>query len=180
MKQSIHAKRMARRHRRNKAGPKLNLVSLMDIFTILVFFLLVNSSDVEVLQTNKDIELPQSIAEAQPPSNLILMVSAESIIVGGRQVVDLVSTKSLQRSKIPELQKELEYRAKRKPYRTPEEAAKGRGITIMADKGTPYTLIKKIMSTAASTDYRRISLAVNQVPDANAEGLVAPTGEGAQ
>ena len=29
----------------------LNLVSLMDIFTILVFFLMVNSSEVEVLQT---------------------------------------------------------------------------------------------------------------------------------
>ena len=40
----------------------LNLVSLMDIFTILVFFLLVNSSDVETLPNAKDLQLPESIS----------------------------------------------------------------------------------------------------------------------
>jgi len=48
MQKSHRAARMDRRHKRGKkAGVALNLVSLMDIFTILVFFLLVNSTNVE-------------------------------------------------------------------------------------------------------------------------------------
>ncbi|MCH8101169.1 MAG: biopolymer transporter ExbD, partial [Proteobacteria bacterium] len=43
MVKSGRAKRMEKHHKRNKAMGTLNLVSLMDIFTILVFFLLVNS-----------------------------------------------------------------------------------------------------------------------------------------
>ena len=59
MVKSRRAKRMGRHHIRNKATAALNLVSLMDIFTILVFFLLVNSSEVEVLPNDKDIQLSQ-------------------------------------------------------------------------------------------------------------------------
>lgn len=172
MKQSMHAKRMAKQHKRARYTPKLNLVSLMDIFTILVFFLLVNSSDVEVLQNNKDVDLPQSIAEKQPPNNLILMVSAQSIIVGGREVVTIDEVSKDPASGIKKLEQELKYRADRKPYLSPEQAAKGRSITIMADKGIPYTLIKKVMTSSAKMDYRNISLAVNQVPDASADGLL--------
>ena len=86
MKQSLRARRMARLHRRHKNQPKLNLVSLMDIFTILVFFLLVNSSDVEVLQNNKSIKLPESIAEKKPDTSLVVMVSSDEIIISGRQI----------------------------------------------------------------------------------------------
>lgn len=53
-----------RQHRRGRL-PGLNLVSLMDIFTILVFFLLVNSSDTSSLQGNKDLQLPISTASAR-------------------------------------------------------------------------------------------------------------------
>ena len=61
---SQRAARMERRHERGKAGTALNLVSLMDIFTILVFFLMVNSSDVEVLETTSDIRLPDSTGDS--------------------------------------------------------------------------------------------------------------------
>jgi len=174
----MHAKRMAKQHKRGKNTPKLNLVSLMDIFTILVFFLLVNSSDVEVLQNNKDVDLPQSIAEKQPPNNLILMVSAQSIIVGGREIVSVEEVSKSTSIGIEKLEEELKYRAGRKPFTTPEQAEKGRSITIMADKSIPYTLIKKIMTASAKMDYRNISLAVNQVADESGEGLLTPSDGG--
>lgn len=163
MKQSIHAKRMERQHRRAKSQSKLNLVSLMDIFTILVFFLLVNSSDVEVLQSNKDITLPASVAEKQPENNLVVMVSAEDILVGGRKVADVKSVLKSDEREIASLKKELLYLAGRKPYRTIEEQEKGRDVTIMADQKIPYILLKKIMTTCAKSEYRNISLAVSQV-----------------
>lgn len=177
MKQSIHAKRMARAYKRHRAGSKLNLVSLMDIFTILVFFLLVNSSDVEVLQNNKDIKLPESVAEQRPENNLIVMVSHESILVGGRKVADTKQLGKLKGNEIEGLKKELEYLASRKPYASDEEAQKGRDITIMGDKGIPYELLKKVMTTCAKSDYRNISLAVSQVPEAeNPDSLQAKGG----
>ena len=86
MKQSLRAKRMAKHHRRLNQVPKLNLVSLMDIFTILVFFLLVNSGDVEVLQADKSIKLPASVSEQIPENNLLVVVSATDVLVGGRSV----------------------------------------------------------------------------------------------
>ncbi|SMF11647.1 Biopolymer transport protein ExbD [Alteromonadaceae bacterium Bs31] len=177
MKQSIHAKRMSKTRRRHGSGAKLNLVSLMDIFTILVFFLLVNSSNVEVLQNNKDIKLPESLAEQAPDNNLIVMVSHESILVGGRKVADTQRVKNAKSGEIKGLKEELDYLASRKPYRTPEEAEAGRDITIMGDKGIPYVLLKKVMTTCAKSEYRNISLAVSQVPDdTSVESLQA--GEG--
>lgn len=168
MKQSIHAKRMERHHRRLNQQSKLNLVSLMDIFTILVFFLLVNSSDVEVLQNNKEIVLPTSVAEKKPESNLVVMVSEQTILVGGRKVADVQPVINSAENEIPELTKELEYLASRKPYRSLAEEEKGRDITIMGDEKIPYSLLKKIMTTCAKSEYRNISLAVSQVPDESA------------
>ena len=72
MKKSQRAKRMARHLQRNKKGSKLNLVSLMDIFTILVFFLMVNQSDVKVMQSNKAIKLPTSVINNTPAETLVM------------------------------------------------------------------------------------------------------------
>lgn len=164
MKQSMHARRMARHHKRGKSQPKLNLVSLMDIFTILVFFLLVNSSDVEVLQNNKSIKLPESVAEKKPENNLIVMVSQDEIIINGRLITDTRSAMAGSNEEIAALKKELEYLASRKPYASAEERQKGRDVTIMGDSSLPYTLLKKIMTTCAKSEYRNISLAVSQLP----------------
>lgn len=163
MKQSFRAKRMARLHRRHKAQPKLNLVSLMDIFTILVFFLLVNSSDVEVLQNNKAIKLPDSIAEKKPDNTLVVMVSSEDIVISGRAITTVKKALAGDDEEIIPLKKELEYLASRKPYANDIEAKKGRDVTIMGDSSISYTLLKRIMTTCAQAEYRNISLAVSKI-----------------
>ncbi|WP_187410062.1 biopolymer transporter ExbD [Saccharophagus sp. K07] len=164
MKQSMHASRMARRHKRAKTQPKLNLVSLMDIFTILVFFLLVNSSEVEVLQSNKSIKLPESVSDKKPENNLIVMVSRDDIVINGRLITDVKSVVESSAEDIEPLKKELEYLASREPYASDEAHEKGRDVTIMGDAALPYTLLKKIITTCAKSEYRNISLAVNQLP----------------
>jgi biopolymer transport protein ExbD len=168
MKKSKHAKRMERANSR-RAVSKLNLVSLMDIFTILVFFLLVNSSDVEVLQNNKDIELPESVAEQKPAEQLVVTVTKESILVKGREVASLANLDGS--SDIQGLMDELKREASRSPYANEEAEKLGRNVSIMADKDTPYTLLKKVMATCAKSEYRNISLAVSQVPN-EAEPIV--------
>ena len=89
MKMSRRAKRMERHHKRNKRGAALNMVSLMDIFTILVFFLLVSSTTVQDLPNTKEIKLPESIAEKLPKETVVIVVGSNDIVVQGRKIADV-------------------------------------------------------------------------------------------
>jgi biopolymer transport protein ExbD len=137
----------------------LNLVSLMDIFTILVFFLMINSSEVEVLQTSSDIKLPDSTSEKQPDNRLVISVSHDDLIVQGRPVANIAELSSTGMQVIEGLKDELEYQAGRKGA-VPEG---GFEITIMGDRELPYWLLKKVMLTCQQTDFAKISLAVNRL-----------------
>ncbi len=164
MKPSVRARRMARHHKRMKQSSRLNLVSLMDIFTILVFFLLVNSSDVEVLQYHKEIKLPESMAEQKPGSTLVVMVSAKDLLVGGRSLAKVDELLQSDEENIEVLKDELQHQISRRPELNELEKKQGRAVTIMGDQSVPYKLLKRIMRTCAANDYRHISLAVSQVP----------------
>lgn len=162
MKSSRRAKRMARHHGRNKKDASLNLVSLMDIFTIMVFFLMMNQSDVEVM-SNDDITLPNSSVETQPKTTVNLMVSGEDIVVQGRAIASVkdVLVMKPEQELIPALQKELDYLAS-KTQATAQELELGRPITIMGDKGIPYKVLKRIMATCQKAKFTQISLAVQK------------------
>jgi len=87
MKQSSRAKRMAKHRLRLNNVPKLNLVPLIDCFTLLIFFLLINySATVEILSSDKSIKLPASISEVAPTETIVITVSATDIVVAGQRV----------------------------------------------------------------------------------------------
>ena len=86
MKESSRTRRMERHHKRSKKGQMLNMVSLMDIFTILVFFLLVSTANTEVLTSPKQIKLPESTADNRPKENIIIMVNERNSLVQGRPI----------------------------------------------------------------------------------------------
>lgn len=163
MKQSLRAKRMAKHHRRLNQASKVNLVSLMDIFTILVFFLLVNSGDVEVLQADKSIKLPASVSQQIPDNNLLVIVSATDVVVGGRSVGKLTDLLASTGDKFIPLETELKYQAQKTGPLKEADQLTGRPVTIMADQKLPYAMLKKIMATCAAAEYRDISLAVTQL-----------------
>jgi biopolymer transport protein ExbD len=166
MKLSHRAKRMDRRHKR-QILPGVNLVSLMDIFTILVFFLLVNSSNTTQLPNQKSIQLPKSVSEQLPKETLTIMVNDATILVNGRVVEEVPNILALPGDNIPALQKELQYQASKAPAALLNELGVAeRDVTIMGDKEIPYQLLRKIMTTCSSNEYTRISLAVlKQVED---------------
>ena len=160
MKMSRRAKRMERHHKRSRRGAGINLVSLMDIFTILVFFLLVNSSDVDVLPNTKSIKLPESIAEQKPKETLFIIVNEKNLLVQGRPVVSIPEVLNSPDNIIEALKTELEYQASRSGLPSDEETR--REVTILGDKQIPYRLLKKIMITCNSVNYANISLAVTR------------------
>lgn len=162
MKKSLRAKRMARNHRRKNQGATLNLTSLMDIFTILVFFLMVNSGDTQVLKNTDEIVMPVSVAEQQPKEALVLQVSQSQLLVGGKLIADVSKVRESEEELIEELKAELDYQASRRSELSEEEKLYGRALTIQGSNEIPYSVLKKVMATAAEADYRDISLAVTQ------------------
>ena len=150
------------RHKRHKAAGALNLVSLMDIFTILVFFLLVNSSEVEVLPNAKDIQLPESIAEQKAKESVVILIGEEDIIVQGTPIVKVSDVMRRRGNDIPELRQALLSQNDRVLRKEAQDDIAGREVTIMGDKDIPYRLLKKVMATCTDSEYGQISLAVLQ------------------
>ena len=66
MSMSNRARRMAEHHLRHRADASLNLIPFIDILTVMVAFLLVYSTEVEIIQNTKGVEIPQSIAQTSP------------------------------------------------------------------------------------------------------------------
>jgi biopolymer transport protein ExbD len=162
MVKSARAKRMEKHHKRNKGAGSLNLVSLMDIFTILVFFLLVNSSDVETLPNAKELQLPESIAERKAKETVVILIGETNIIVQGTPVARVADVMATKGNDIPALRKALLSQNDRVLRREAQQEIAGREVTIMGDKDIPYRLLKKVMKTCSDSDYGQISLAVLQ------------------
>ena len=163
MKKSIRAARMQRHHKRFGSAT-LSLVSLMDIFTILVFFLLFNSSGVHQLPSSKTIKLPESIAQELPRDNLIIMVSATDIIVQGIKVANVADVVKSDEFTISNLKLTLLQHAEQMWDQEQVKSDDGIDITILADKDVPYSLLKRIMQTLSETPFKKISLAVSKKP----------------
>jgi biopolymer transport protein ExbD len=173
MQKSQRAKRMERRHTRGKLGGALNLVSLMDIFTILVFFLLVNSTDVEVLPNTKDVQLPESIAEEKAKQTVVILIGDEDILVQGIQVAKVADVMRQAGNDIPALRQALLQQNDRVLRQETRDDIAGREVTIMGDRDIPYRVLKKVMATCTGSNYGRISLAVMQKSSDHVDQLAA-------
>ena len=161
---SRRADRMKRHHKRAGRSTGINLVSLMDIFTILVFFLLVNSSDGEVLPTQKSVKLPESVAEETPRMALVVMINSTDIMIHGKIITStaaLLAAGSEATNVLKAvLQTELGKSAQQDKYGKPVKHE----ATIMGDRDIPYKILKQVMASCTEAGFARISLAVLQKP----------------
>lgn len=158
MKLSRRAKRMNHHHeRKSDRNASLNMVSLMDIFTILVFFLLVNATSAEVLPNPINVVLPESSSEKLPLKNLVIAVNSDNISLQGAVIISVKDAMESNSKTIKPLFDSLKQISAISKDITDKE-----GVTIMGDKEIPYALLKKIMLTCAGAEYTKLSFAVNQ------------------
>ncbi len=159
-----NSRRLKRMGRNRVKITKMNLTSLMDVFTILVFFLLVNSGSVEVMEAPKDMTLPESVVEAKPRETVVIFVSQEEVLVQGKPVAlvsDILESGSVTIAPIRDRLAEL----KQNVLGPSTLAVAGsQEVTILADKAVPFTVIKKVMSACTGEGYENVSLAVIQKP----------------
>lgn len=153
--------RRAMRRERNKSLVDMNLVSLIDIFTILIFFLLSNTAEVQNLTSSKAIKLPESVADASPKETVVVLVSADEIVVQGRKVADVAQVMAQDGDVIEPLKAALDVQARHELVRR-ENAPQSQPITIMGDRNIPYRLLRKVMVTCARANFSEVSFAVQR------------------
>ncbi len=155
----------AQRKARNSTAMDMNLVALIDVFTILIFFLLSSASGVETLVSPKAVNLPLANSIQAPKDTVVLVIAGDEILADGRRVALVSEAMASTEDLIPGLKAELDVLASRQAVRAENRerlAAEGQAVTIMADKTVPYQLLRKVMATCARANFSDVSFAVRQ------------------
>ena len=157
-----NTRRIKRMSRNRLKITKMNLTSLMDVFTILVFFLLVNSGSVEVVEAPKDVKLPESRVESKPRETVVISISAEEVLVQGKLVAfveDIINNKE---NAVEPINARLAELKESVIGINTQTVAASQEVTILADRSVPFTVVKTVMSTCTAEGYENVSLAVIQ------------------
>jgi len=156
------SRRIGRMTRYKRALPKLPLTSLMDVFTILVFFLMVNQSSVDALQQPKQIKLPESVVEEKPRETVVILVSRDDVLVQGVPVARIADIQAAGDAEIEPIGKRLQELSESVIGLSTRAVAESQEVTVLADKSIPFSVLKKILATCTARGYTRVSLAVVQ------------------
>ena len=157
-----NSRRIKRMSRNRVKLTKMNLTSLMDVFTILVFFLLVNSGSVEIMEAPKNVTLPESRVETKPRETVVIFVSQEEVLVQGETVALVADILGGDRSAMDPITYRLAELKENIIGENTLAVAGSQEVTILADKSVPFAVIKRIMSTCTGEGYENVSLAVIQ------------------
>jgi biopolymer transport protein TolR len=148
----------SRRRKRHAGGSHFALVPFIDMMTILVVFLLAHTADVDILPNTKNIHIPQSLSERKPGATVVVMVTTDSVFVDGKlvgSIADIVNSPTV----FQPLKDALVAQNKLELSGQNTDIAK-REVTIMGDKSTPYSVLKKIMLSCSDAEYGKVSFAV--------------------
>lgn len=162
MKESRRVKRMGRAKARSKRMPAFNLVALMDIFTILVFFLLTNSAQTQDLPSPDQVKLPESISEKKPEETAVVLVTETEILVQGKLVALREDVEKGNIQFVASVRDELGRMSQSAIGISSRGDDAKLEVTIMGDHKIPFSLLKKIMTSCTLAGYRTINLAVIQ------------------
>jgi biopolymer transport protein TolR len=149
----------ARRTIRQREDAQLNLIPLIDILSVLVAFLLVYSTEVEVVQNSKGVEIPQSSAQSLPKQSVVVMITKEHLFVQGELIADISTVRDSQSPQIEAL-REVLARPMVNARSVSGSTLASREITVLADRSLPYELVKKVMTTCTAAAFSKVSLAV--------------------
>lgn len=155
-----------KRHRKRQhssgaeAAGHMTLVPFIDMLMILTVFLLVHNSDVDILPNTKAISIPQSIADKKPRPSVVVMITKEDLLVDGRAIAKVADVVSAKQAVIQPLKQALQSQADTVLVDAAKQDIKDREVTIMGDKDTPYSVLRKIMATCTDAEYGKVSLAV--------------------
>ena len=160
----IGASRISWSSKTGMKSPGLNMVPLMDVFTILVFYLLVNSSSSDVMEPPKSINLPASFVDSKPRETVSVIVTEDKILVQGEYVISTADVVSTTEPEILAIMQRLVELRKRVIGISEKTVTDSGEVTVLADKTISFEILNKVMSSCTHAGYEKISLAVMQKP----------------
>jgi len=157
-----NSRRLKRMSRNKGKTPGLSLTSLMDVFTILVLYLLVNQGTGADIDPPKTIKLPDSVVETSPRQTVVMTVSDTAVYIQGEAVVTVADVLADKQDYVEAVRQEMVRLKDLSAGLNTQAVINSTEVTILADRGVPFKVLKKLMSTSSSAGYIKISLAVNQ------------------
>ena len=156
------SKRILRRNARKAGVVSLNLVPMIDVFMVLVFFLLVTTNSIDNLRSPRELSLPASLSIDQPSDTPIIMLTKQAVLVQGVQVMTLDEAIAAPDGKpLSPLSAELFKVTLMTTQGTDTVGATTRGeINVMADRDIPYAVLKKVLATCGEMKFARIAISV--------------------
>jgi biopolymer transport protein TolR len=152
--------RIKRHRERRHGGSHYVLIPFIDMMTILVVFLLAHTADVDILPNIKNISIPQSLSDRKPSAAVVVMITREAVFVDGQLVGSLNDIIANQGPFFAPLKNALMAQNDRSLGGSDRTDIAKREVTIMGDKSTPYSVLKKIMLTCSEAEYGKVSFAV--------------------
>jgi biopolymer transport protein ExbD len=149
-----------KRRKRHAGASHFALVPFIDMMTILVVFLLAHTAEVDILPNTKNISIPQSLSERKPNAAVVVMVTKDSVYVDGKLVGSVADIVANTGSVFAPLKAALVAQNALALGGAQNTDAAKREVTIMGDKNTPYSVLKKIMLTCSDAEYGKVSFAV--------------------
>src|SRR6202142_2767135 len=149
-----------RRRKRHQGASHYALVPFIDMMTILVVFLLAHTAEVDILPNTKSISIPQSLSDRKPSAAVVVMVTKDSVFVDGKLVGSIADVIANQGPFFAPLKSALMAQNDLALGGAQKTDIAKREVTIMGDKGTPYSVLKRIMLTCSDAEYGKVSFAV--------------------
>lgn len=149
-----------RQRQKTEAGGHMTLVPFIDMLMILVVFLLVHTSDVDVLPNTKNISIPESISDKKPRPTVVVMITKDDLLVDGRAVASVAEVIATTDPVIAPLKQALQAQADTILKDAAKQDVAEREVTILGDRHTPYSVLRKVMATCTDAEYGKVSLAV--------------------
>ncbi len=153
-----------KRHNTFVKKATLNLTSMMDMFTIILVFLLkAYTSEGQLIQPSDTLSLPKSTIKTQSETALNLVVSQDMIMVNDKPVIAMDDVVKQNDFLIAPLQSELLlYANKAKRMEEQFELPFSGKVIIQGDREIQYKDLVKVMATCGMSDYPNMRLVVYQ------------------
>ncbi len=160
---SAGSKKLKVMGRSNRKGEStgMMLTSLMDIFTVLVLYLLVNQAEGISLEPPAWVVLPDSNVDTAPRQSIVISLTQKDVLIQGQAVATIAEVESSPLGEIEAIRQRIN-EIKDAAAKQNEQSGVSTEVTIIADRGVPFKVLKKVMTSSANAGYGKISLAVNQ------------------
>ena len=161
MSLAIARRKQARRERKGDSAGMM-LTSLMDIFIVLVLYLLVNQGTGVELDPPEHVVLPTSGVDTAPRQSVVIVLSNDDVRVQGQPVVKMADVVGSDELEIAPIRQAIEH-IKAESAKHQDQAGVNTEVTIVADQNVPFKVLKKVMLSSSNAGYGKISFAVNQM-----------------